>query len=180
MSRPTATIDGASARRVHSFDIVTLSKSISGFGLPMSLVLMKPELDIWQPAEHTGTFRGPQLAFVTATEALRVFDEDAYAARTADKGRIIAETFAALVAPLDPRIVTRGIGMMWGVDFTAIDATGAFAKKVSQQCFAEGLIIERVGRNDTVLKVLPPLVITPDELDSGLRTIAGAIKHQLS
>lgn len=161
-------------------DIVTLSKSISGFGLPMSLVLMKPELDIWQPAEHTGTFRGPQLAFVTATEALRVFDEDGYAKRTANNGRIIAETLAALVSPLDPRITTRGIGMMWGVDLTAIDATGAFAKKVSQQCFADGLIIERVGRNDTVLKVLPPLVITPDELDSGLRTIAGAIKHQLS
>ena len=51
-------------------DIVTLSKSISGFGLPMSLTLMKPELDVWSPGQHNGTFRGNNLAFVTAQAAL--------------------------------------------------------------------------------------------------------------
>jgi diaminobutyrate-2-oxoglutarate transaminase len=160
-------------------DIVTLSKSISGFGLPMSLVLMKPELDVWQPAEHTGTFRGPQLAFVTATEALRVFDEDHYEQTTTNNGLRIEETLHALIRSLDDRIAVRGIGMMWGVDLSAIDETGAFAKSVSQRCFTDGLIIERVGRNDTVLKVLPPLTITPDELDTGMRIVAGAMKQQL-
>jgi diaminobutyrate-2-oxoglutarate transaminase len=160
-------------------DIVTLSKSISGFGLPMSIVLMKPELDMWQPAEHTGTFRGPQHAFVTATEALRVFDEEHFVARTKANERTIADATHSTITSLDARITARGIGMIWGIDFSEIDATGAFAKSVSQQCFADGLVIERVGRNDTVLKVLPPLTIAPDELDAGLRIIAGAIKQQL-
>ena len=51
-------------------DMVTLSKSISGYGLPMSLVLIKPELDIFKPAEHNGTFRGNQMAFVGAKAAI--------------------------------------------------------------------------------------------------------------
>ena len=50
-------------------DIVCVSKSISGFGLPMALTLFRPELDVWAPGEHNGTFRGNNLAFVTATTA---------------------------------------------------------------------------------------------------------------
>ena len=57
-------------------DIVVLSKSLSGFGLPMSIVLMKPAHDQWSPGEHNGTFRGNNLAFVTATVALRKFWHD--------------------------------------------------------------------------------------------------------
>lgn len=57
-------------------DIVTLSKSLSGFGLPMSLVLFKPELDIWRSGQHNGTFRGHNLAFVTATKAIQHFWAD--------------------------------------------------------------------------------------------------------
>ena len=48
-------------------DIVTLSKSLSGYGLPFAVVLIKPELDVWKPGEHNGTFRGNNHAFVTAT-----------------------------------------------------------------------------------------------------------------
>lgn len=54
-------------------DMVVLSKSISGFGLPMALLLMKPELDIFRPAEHNGTFRGSQLSFVGGTAGIRYF-----------------------------------------------------------------------------------------------------------
>ena len=54
-------------------DIVTLSKSIGGYGLPMALVLIKPELDVWEPGEHNGTFRGNNPAFVTARVALEKF-----------------------------------------------------------------------------------------------------------
>lgn len=156
-------------------DIVTLSKSISGLGLPMSLTLIKPELDIWKPAEHTGTFRGHQLAFVTATEALSVFDEERLAARTAAHGCRIASFLDTHIHPIDARIASRGIGLIWGIDLAAIDASGAFAKRVSARCFEQGLIIERVGRNDTVLKVLPPLTITAEELEDGLRRIGTAL-----
>jgi len=160
-------------------DIVTVSKSISGLGMPMSLVLLKPELDIWKPAEHTGTFRGNQLAFVTATEALKLFDDDNFATRTAEHAQQVATAMHAIIEPLDDRIETRGLGLIWGIDLAGIDPSGAFAKDVSRQCFLDGLIIERVGRNDTVLKVLPPLTISTDELDDGLTRIAAALKRCL-
>jgi diaminobutyrate-2-oxoglutarate transaminase len=157
-------------------DIVTVSKSISGYGLPMSLVLIKPELDIWKPADHTGTFRGNQLAFVTSAEMIRMFHDEEFERRTNERGEQASRGINELICSIDPRISARGIGMMWGIDLSKIDPTGAFAKRVGQTCFAEGLVIERVGRNDTVLKLLPPLTISPDELDDGLCRIAAAIK----
>lgn len=160
-------------------DIVTLSKSISGYGLPMSLVLIRPDLDVWNPAEHTGTFRGNQLAFVTAAAALRVFDEERLEERTIANGRFVRERIASDVLPLDPRIELRGTGMIWGIDLAGIDPSGALCRSVSRQCYEDGLIIERVGRNDTVLKVIPPLTIERELLDDGLCRIAGATKRCL-
>lgn len=161
-------------------DIVTVSKSIGGLGMPMSLVLMKPELDIWKPAEHTGTFRGNQLAFVTAAEALELFVDDEFATRTAGHEQQVAAAMHAIIEPLDDRITTRGLGLIWGIDLAGIDPTGAFAKAVSRQCFDDFLIIERVGRNDTVLKLLPPLTITSEQLDDGLTRIASACSSAAS
>ncbi len=160
-------------------DIVTLSKSLSGYGLPMSAVLLRPELDVWKPAEHTGTFRGNQLAFVTATEAIKLFHDEQFETRTAALGQQAERGLTEMVCALDDRIDIRGIGLMWGIDLSRIDPTGAFAKAVSQQCFADHLIIERVGRNDTVLKMLPPLTISPEDLDDGIMRIAGAVKRCL-
>src|SRR4051794_3287412 len=157
-------------------DMVTISKSISGYGLPMSLVLMRPELDVWQPAEHTGTFRGNQLAFVAATAALKLFVDDQLEPRTKKNAEHIADRLLSDICSIDDRIEVRGAGMIWGVDLAAIDPTGALAKQISQRCFATGLVIERVGRNDTVLKILPPLVISRPELDRGLHLLTAAIR----
>ena len=161
-------------------DVVTVSKSISGYGLPMSLVLLRPELDVWQPAEHTGTFRGHQLAFVAAAAALEVFVDDALEERTRDNGLHIAERLLADVCALDDRIAIRGVGMIWGVDLAGLDPSGALAKRVAQDCFGAGLVIERVGRNDTVLKILPPLTIGRADLDHGLDILALALAGALA
>ncbi|GAC1315956.1 MAG: diaminobutyrate--2-oxoglutarate transaminase [Acidimicrobiales bacterium] len=161
-------------------DVVTLSKSISGYGLPMSLVLLRPAIDVWEPAEHTGTFRGNQLAFVTATAALAVFDDEQLEARTFANGVIVADFLQAEVCPLDARIGVRGRGLLWGIDLSGLDASGALAAAVADQCFAAGMLVERVGRDDTVLKLLPPLTITPDELQRGLRILADALAGELS
>ena len=160
-------------------DMVTLSKSIGGLGLPMALTLIRPDLDVWKPADHTGTFRGNQLAFVAAAEALRVFDDEALEDKTAANALFVEERLRADIVALDDRIEVRGKGMIWGVDLARIDPTGALAKVVSQQAFADGLIVERVGRSDTVLKVLPPLTIPHELLDEGLRVLAGSVKIAL-
>lgn len=160
-------------------DMVTLSKSIGGIGLPMSLLLMKPELDIWGPAEHNGTFRGNQLAFVAADAALDVLENTDLLSHVKEMERVLVNYVEKNILPLDSRIEYRGRGLIYGIDFTALDPSGKLAAKISRRCFENGLIIERSGRNDTVLKILPPLVITEEELTHGLDVIAEAAAYVL-
>ena len=160
-------------------DMVTVSKSLSGYGLPMSIVMIRPELDQWSPGEHTGTFRGHQLAFVTAAAALDVFFGEDIEARTRSNGRYVSERLSFEAARLEPGLECRGLGMIWGLDTAAIDPTGEFAARVAKDCFAQRLIVERVGRADTVLKLLPPLTISEDELATGIDIIVGSLAAAL-
>lgn len=161
-------------------DMVTLSKSIGGIGLPMSLLLLKPELDIWGPAEHNGTFRGNQLAFVAADAALDVLENEKLLDHVKEMEKVLVDYVEANILPIDPRIEYRGRGLIYGIDFTALDPSGALAARISRKCFEKRLIIERCGRNDTVLKILPPLVITADELTRGLGIIAKSAREALN
>ena len=160
-------------------DMVTLSKSIGGCGLPMALLLLKPELDIWKPAEHNGTFRGNQLAFVAADAALDVLEKEDLLLHVRKVEAFLKDYIEKNVLPLDPRITYRGRGLIYGIDFSALDPSGELAGKISKLCFKKNLIIERSGRNDTVLKILPPLVITEEELKKGLQIIESSAKEVL-
>ncbi len=159
-------------------DMVLLSKSISGYGLPMSMVLMKPELDAWAPGEHCGTFRGHQLAFIAATAALTQFTADGFEARTLCREREVRQFLDAQIQPLHAQIALRGAGLIWGIDVAGAGGE-ALAKQVAQRCFDNNLIIERAGRNDTVLKVMPPLTIEPDLLQQGLVIVRDALREAL-
>ncbi len=161
-------------------DIVTVSKSISGNGLPMALTMLRPELDVLRPGDHTGTFRGYQPAFVAAVAALGVYEKENIEATTRHNGALTAELLAGVVLPLDERIESRGLGMIWAIDTVAIDPTGALARAIADQCFENGLIIERVGRNDTALKLLPPLNIEAGHLAEGIHVLAEATKACLT
>ncbi len=160
-------------------DMVTLSKSIGGCGLPMALLLLKPELDIWKPAEHNGTFRGNQLAFVAADAALDVLENEKLLDHVKKAEAFLIKYIEKNILPLDPRITYRGRGLIYGIDFSALDPSGELAGRISKFCFKKHLIIERSGRNDTVLKILPPLVITEEELCKGLQIIEGSAKEVL-
>jgi len=160
-------------------DMVTLSKSISGSGLPMALLLIKPEYDIWLPAEHNGTFRGNQLAFVSATRALDLIQEENIFNETIRKGALAEEFFQNEIAPLDGRLIYRGLGLAAGIDYIKFDPTGAFAKKVQGICFKKGLIVERVGRQNAVIKILPPLNIPDELLLGGLGIMRDATREAL-
>ncbi|WP_419993864.1 diaminobutyrate--2-oxoglutarate transaminase [Streptomyces boninensis] len=154
-------------------DIVTLSKSISGYGLPMSLTLFKPELDVWEPGEHNGTFRGNNPAFVTATATLDTYWADGQMEKqTIERGNQIEAALRTICAEHSGASY-RGRGMAWGVEFE--DKTRA--NKIARRAFDLGLIIETSGPESEVVKLLPALTTTPDELDEGLRTLARAIRE---
>lgn len=154
-------------------DILCLSKSLSGYGLPFALTLFRPELDVWQPGEHNGTFRGHNLAFVTATAALRHYwKDDALPRHTAAAHDIARERLQAIAArypELDASV--RGRGLILGLD---VGDTG-LASRFSRAAFDRGLLIETAGPTDNVLKLLPPVVISLAELREGLDIIDAAV-----
>ncbi|GAC58831.1 diaminobutyrate--2-oxoglutarate transaminase [Gordonia hirsuta DSM 44140 = NBRC 16056] len=152
-------------------DIVTLSKSIGGYGLPLALTLMKPELDIWAPGEHNGTFRGNNPAFVTATAALNQFWSDDLLTRDVHrKGEIISESFGQLSAEYEA-LSHRGRGMVQGLVFDE----PAQAGEVCALAYEAGLLAETSGPEDQVVKLLPPLTIDEDDLSHGLTILSDAV-----
>jgi diaminobutyrate-2-oxoglutarate transaminase len=154
-------------------DIVTLSKSLSGFGLPMAIVLVRPEFDRWRPAEHNGTFRGNAHAFVTARVALEKFwAEDRLTVDVARRSRLLAERLSAIAAMI-PGARLKGRGMMQGIDV----GTGERAGEICRRCFTRGLIIETSGAYDQVVKVLAPLTTPDDLLERGLDIVHAAVRE---
>jgi len=156
-------------------DIVLLSKSISGYGLPMSILLMKPELDIWKPGEHNGTFRGNQLAFITAKAAIEFLTENSVLREVKEKEVFLKNFLEEEVLSISDKIQIRGLGMVWGIDLKNYDE-GAMSMIV-QNCFECGLIIEKTGRDDTVLKIMPPLTISMELLKKGCSIVANSINY---
>lgn len=147
-------------------DIVVISKSISGFGIPMSLLLIKPELDIFRPAEHNGTFRGNQLAFVGGTAGLNYFVDHRLDLEVQRKSQKIEKFLKEKVLSIDSRLSYRGLGFLWGIDFNAVDPK--LALEAVHRCFDRKLIMEIAGRRDGVLKIMPPLTVPDEILDEGL------------
>ena len=153
-------------------DIVTLSKSLSGYGLPLALVLIKPELDQWAPGEHNGTFRGHCPAFVTATAALSLWKDDHLERAVFAKQAIIEKRLAHIGTIAGAEATVRGRGMIQGIEF----ADPALAAQVSAACFERGLIVETAGIDDQVLKLLPSLTIEESELKLGLDIIEDSVR----
>ena len=152
-------------------DIITLSKSIGG-GLPLSLVMMKPELDQWKPGEHTGTFRGNNLAFVASTQLLEYWENNSLSDAVYYKEKILQEELERLVQKYSElNASVRGRGMIYGLH---IPETG-LAREISAEAFERGLIIELAGAKDDVLKFLPPLIIEEELLYEGISIIDEAI-----
>ena len=158
-------------------DLVTLAKSLSGFGLPLAAVLIRRSLDVWRPAEHNGTFRGNNHAFVTATAALEHYWSDpAFALEVAARAEALQERLEAMQARHPTDIVeVRGRGMMRGL----VCADPARAASIAARAFDDGLILERSGPRDEVLKLLMPLTIPTAHLHEGLDVLAHAIDRVL-
>lgn len=156
-------------------DIVAMSKSIGGFGMPFALTLFKPELDIWSPGEHNGTFRGNQLSIIAAKAGLECMLNDNIEAECVRKGKIATEFIENEILPLDSKLCYRAIGLAIGIDFSALGGD-KISKAVMNKCFELGVIAERVGRDNAVLKLMPALTIEDDVLLEGLQIVRNAIK----
>jgi len=153
-------------------DIVTMAKSVSGFGLPMSIVLIRPECDQWAPSEHNGTFRGNSHAFVTATAAIKCFWSDSLLQQSVLKKMEIMKNRLIKIS-CQGEFTLKGKGFMQGIDF----GNSEFCAAVKKACFKKGLIIETAGPNDEVLKLMPALNISEEKLINGLSLIDDCVRE---
>ena len=157
-------------------DIVTLSKSVSGYGLPMALTLFRRDLDVWAPGEHNGTFRGHNPAFITATKALETYwESDQFGAQVLAKGRLVRDRLDEIAARYHG-VTARGRGMAQGLKFTDAD----LAPAVCRAAFDRGALMETSGPSDEVVKLLPPLTTSHSDLEAGLDILAESIAVTLS
>lgn len=155
-------------------DIITLSKSLGGYGLPFAVVLMKPELDQWKPGEHNGTFRGNNLAFVTAKSAIEHYwRDDSFSQEIKRKGHYVSERLNDIVSKYgEGKFTAKGRGMLRGINCV----NGEIASKITSNAFKRGLIIETSGADDQVVKFLCPLTISFENLKAGIDIVEAAIK----
>jgi diaminobutyrate-2-oxoglutarate transaminase len=155
-------------------DIVCLSKSIGGYGLPMAVTLIKPDLDIWKPGEHNGTFRGNNLAFIAAAEALTYWENDELARNVASYGETVRRYLEDLVSRYpEMNGEVRGRGLMLGIAF----GVDGLADRVCKAAFEQGLIIETSGADKEVVKIMPPLTIDSEGLMRGLDILAHCVEE---
>ncbi len=152
-------------------DIVLLSKSISGFGLPLSLVLIKPEFDVWESGEHNGTFRSNNLSLCTANEALDFWKDGIMENEIKLKAEKIKQTLYTLLEKSEHTVAVRGIGMIWGLEFKS----GEMVKKIAMNLFKDGMLIETCGNRGQVLKLLSPLNISDENLEKGLKKLEAMV-----
>lgn len=158
-------------------DIVTLSKSLSGYGLPFAVTIFRSELDQWSPGEHNGTFRGNNHAFVTAAAAFKHFwSDDTFEKEVRRKAEKLRAGLRAIIKSHGASTLKlKGRGLMSGIECPDGDLAGAVIK----DAFSQGLVIETSGAHDQVVKCLVPLVLTDEQIEFGLKVLDKAFANAL-
>ncbi|MFI9721873.1 diaminobutyrate--2-oxoglutarate transaminase family protein [Streptomyces sp. NPDC052396] len=158
-------------------DVIVASKALSGIGTPVALILYDSRLDTWAPGAHIGTFRGNQLAFAAGVAAVRVVREQDVLGNVRRRGEQVRDRLDRLTSQPWVREV-RGRGLLWGVELADPD-TGAPASRlaaaVQAQALRRGLITELGGRQDGVVRLLPPLNVTAEVVDTGCSILVDSV-----
>ncbi|WP_260981777.1 diaminobutyrate--2-oxoglutarate transaminase [Kocuria marina] len=152
-------------------DIIPVSKSLSGLGLPLSVVLLREDLDLVTPGQHNGTFRGSNASFVTSAVCLsKYWSDDALQLETECKSELVLDALQS--SGVAARFPVRGRGLLIGVELPS----GSQADKVISSCFEQKLLLESSGRDGQVIKIMPPLTISKSDLAHGLDIVCRAVQ----
>lgn len=169
-------------------DVVVLSKAIGG-SLPLSVVVYREDLDKWNPGAHAGTFRGNQMAMAAGSATLRHLRAEGLPERAAQAGQRLMAGLRQLQAEHPQIGEVRGRGLMVGVEIVDPDGArnahghphhaSAWASALQRECLRRGLIVELGGRHGSVVRMLPPLIVTDAEIDRITEIFAAAAQHVL-
>jgi diaminobutyrate-2-oxoglutarate transaminase len=147
-------------------------------GLPVAVVLYAEELDTWAPGAHTGTFRGNQLAFAAGTKTIEIIRRDDVLGNVTARGRQINRRLTEELAGHPAVLEIRGKGLMWGIELRSPGdgrTVTELAEDVQARALRNGLIVELGGRDDCVVRMLPPLNVTAEVVDIALTILIKAI-----
>lgn len=168
-------------------DILVLSKAVGG-GMPMSILLYHEKFDCWNPGEHTGTFRGNQLAMASGAKTLEIIKRDKLAENARLRGEQLRKGFIELQKQFPEIGDIRGRGLMNAIEIIKPEqqnqlgqaiAAPELAAKIQRETLEHGLIIEKGGRQGAVLRFLPPLIISEIQIDFVLKTVSNAFSAVL-
>jgi diaminobutyrate-2-oxoglutarate transaminase len=166
-------------------DVLVLSKAVGG-SLPLSVMLYDRRLDQWEPGAHIGTFRGNQMAMATGKATLQYVKANQIPKHVDKIGAYLTTQLRAIQRDMSSIGEIRGRGLMLGIEIInptknanqigSYPAYPELASKIQQECFNRGLILEVGGRFSTVIRLLPPLIITKEQIDDVLQRFYEAIK----
>jgi diaminobutyrate-2-oxoglutarate transaminase len=155
-------------------DAIVISKAVGG-GFPLSVFLYNEAYDKWLPGAHAGTFRGNQIAMVAGTATMELILKENLVEAAQAKGQILQRHLNKLSAEFPLIGDVRGRGLMWGIEIVnphkvadklgSFPADGDMAREIKRRCLSNGLLVETGGRHGAVLRLLPPLIISEQEID---------------
>nr|WP_156920453.1 aminotransferase class III-fold pyridoxal phosphate-dependent enzyme [Segniliparus rugosus] len=166
-------------------DMIVISKGL-GSGVPISVLVVREEFDVWEPGAFTGTFRGNAMAFAAASAVIRFARESRLAERVAETGRVFQSGLRSIADGSAVIAQARGAGLMLGAEIVrpdaepdaggALPAAPELAARIQRACLAEGLIVEIGGQHNNVVRFLPPLTIEEDDVASALTAFDAAVR----
>lgn len=144
-------------------DIVVVSKAIGG-GFPQSFIIYRKELDIWPKGAHIGTFRGQQYSMVAGAATIEYIKSENLLANAQKMGELLANGIKHILSQHSFIYEVRHLGLFIGIDFAHNDQQNGseISAILQKELFKNNVIVERGGRNGSVLRLLPPLIITCD------------------
>ena len=155
-------------------DAVVLSKAIGG-SLPLAAVVYDERLDEWKPGAHSGTFRGNQLAMAAGEATIRHILNERLYEHAARMGERLMAGLREIQRATRCIGDVRGRGLLAGAEIVDPDAdpgrlgsrpeNPSLASRIQSECLKRGLIQETGGRHGAVLRFLPPLIVTEEEVD---------------
>lgn len=166
-------------------DVILISKAIGG-SQPLALVVYNKDLDKWQPGAHAGTFRGNQLAMKAGTVMLNRISSKDFLAEVKRKGDYLFSKMNELKQQV--RIIgnVRGKGLMMGIEIVdpsaekdslgSLPASGELCAQVQNECFKNGLIMEKGGRNGAVMRCLCALNVSDEDIDKMISIFSAAVR----
>jgi diaminobutyrate-2-oxoglutarate transaminase len=160
-------------------DAMPVAKAVGGIGLPLSATVYHEDLDTWEAGGHVGTFRGNAPAMVAGTRAIEYIQRNDLLDHANDVGGYMRDRLREVADDVPHLVDVRGRGLFTGAEFVDEDGNPnkAFVKEVQKRCYNEGVLVWKAGRHNEVLRLIPPLVMTHEQAETGLDIITDAIRQ---